>query len=160
MAFAAGAGLEVSGFEDIRVAIGLWSLGGLWGILAAITWPPVQRHIPFIKRRLAPTGTEGQPKDLRITVRGFIDGGRTLQVEVVTQGVQPPFAKFDHWRIEVRHFLEDNFEGSYSMEWQEAVSETARPKRGFTGMATQLQIELWNRTSSGVEWLEELERRI
>lgn len=33
----------VSGFEDIRVAVGLWSFAALWGAVALATWKPVRR---------------------------------------------------------------------------------------------------------------------
>lgn len=46
LAFFAGAGLEVSGFEDIRLAFALWSFAGLYGILAFATWEPVRSKIP------------------------------------------------------------------------------------------------------------------
>lgn len=48
--FLIGGGLEVSGFEDIRVAITLWSIAGVWGLIALFTWEPVLRVLRNIKR--------------------------------------------------------------------------------------------------------------
>lgn len=46
VAFVAGAGLEVSGFEDIRWAIGIWSFAALYGTLALVTLEPVRSRLP------------------------------------------------------------------------------------------------------------------
>ena len=48
--FLIGGGLEISGFEDMRVAIFLWSIAGVWGLIALFTWEPVLRVFRNIRR--------------------------------------------------------------------------------------------------------------
>jgi hypothetical protein len=52
----AGAGLEVSGFEDTRFALGIWAFCGLWALLALITWPPVAEYVPLVGRHMRTWG--------------------------------------------------------------------------------------------------------
>lgn len=44
--FLLGAGLEVGGFNDVRVAFGLWSAAGLWAVVALLSWERFQRYVP------------------------------------------------------------------------------------------------------------------
>lgn len=46
VAFLAGAGLQVSGFEDTRVALGLWAFAGLWLLVAVAASGPVRSRLP------------------------------------------------------------------------------------------------------------------
>lgn len=50
VAFLIAGGLEVSGYEDIRVAIGLWAFAGIWGLLALFTWKPVRYALGKLRR--------------------------------------------------------------------------------------------------------------
>lgn len=61
--FLVGAGLEVSPFEDIRIAIGLWSLATLWALFALITWPELRQRLPLRRSSITveTRGFEGIP---------------------------------------------------------------------------------------------------
>src|SRR3954469_15060714 len=47
IAFSFWAGLQVSGIQELWIAVVLWTIGGLWAIAAVITWPPVRQHLPI-----------------------------------------------------------------------------------------------------------------
>jgi hypothetical protein len=50
LGFLVAAGLQVSAIEDIRISIGIWSLAAIWALLLLVTWLPVQRGLPVLKR--------------------------------------------------------------------------------------------------------------
>lgn len=45
-----GIGFEVSGIEDLRAAVAVWSYCVVATLVVVITWPPVMRHLPVIRR--------------------------------------------------------------------------------------------------------------
>jgi len=78
IAFLIGGGLEVSGFEDVRIAIGLWSIAGIWTMIALFTWEPVLRVVRSIRRiRIVIVNSEGsKPKrgeERSVEEKGLLD---------------------------------------------------------------------------------------
>jgi len=53
IAFAAGLGFEIGGYESKEVAWGLWAVALLYGFIALVTWPPVRRHLPIPDYRIS-----------------------------------------------------------------------------------------------------------
>ena len=144
-------------FGVSNISLEIWVIAGLVAVIVA-SWEGGYRLWNQGQRSEPP----GQPSGDSVPeqIRHFIDEGQELRARAVVQGIDPPQAQFDHWRIQVRHFIGDNFEGQYYTDWQNSVHEDARPQQGFTGMATRGQIQLWNRIVSGIEWLQGLERQI
>ena len=65
----------MSGFEDVRVAIGLWSIAGIWTMIALFTWEPVLRVVRSIRRvRIVIVNSEGS-KLKRVEERGVEEKG-------------------------------------------------------------------------------------
>jgi hypothetical protein len=90
----AGAGLEVSGFEDIRVALALWSFAGLWALGALMVpvltrWqPPTWFVIPLLRDRVhwaryAPVITP-MSEDIGVTFELAADGQSVYQARTYT----------------------------------------------------------------------------
>ena len=75
VAFLAGTGLEVSGFEDVRLALALWAFALLWLLVAFATWSPVQSRLPKLPYTVT-VHKKGQPKivvPLSPVEKGFLD---------------------------------------------------------------------------------------
>jgi hypothetical protein len=75
--FLVGAGLQVSGIEAFPVALAIWGVAALWGLLALITLPQVAKWLPAIAitwpafHRSTPTQALIEPA---VTpAKGFID---------------------------------------------------------------------------------------
>lgn len=124
-----------------------WSLFGL-GLFTAVA-------LAFHEVR-----TISAPQALKPTLDSLIGEGESLRLKAGITAEPPPRASFDHWRIRVRHYLEENFEGGYSLGWQESVREGVRAREGFSGAATPEQFELWNQIQSGIEWLQGLNQQV
>ena len=95
IAFLVASGLEVGGFEDIRIAWGLWSFAGLWAIVALLSWKGFRMRIAQL-RAVSP---QPQPAPaLHVTVkRCRIDTENlgkyqrsVLAVDVVFKPTSPP----------------------------------------------------------------------
>ena len=52
MGFLFGVGLEVSGIEDIRLALALWTIVGVWAALALLTWGSARAFFKLELRKL------------------------------------------------------------------------------------------------------------
>ena len=102
--FLAGAGLEVFGFEDVRVALGLWSFAGLWAIIALVflkfkrRMPPSQQKesedrsiLAGDVRIITMPGIENLTPSVRFTTEGKLEQnfnlrGRPKALRFVTLG--------------------------------------------------------------------------
>ena len=84
VAFLAGAGLQLSGIEDFRFALGLWSFAALWSLLAVVSWEPVRTRMPKLPYTISiQKKTERQEishADLNI-VPLAVDGTAMLRVD-------------------------------------------------------------------------------
>ena len=64
--FLIGGGLQMSGIEDMRIAIAFWAIAGVWGLIALFTWKPVFRVLRSINRiRIVIANSNGALRDAR-----------------------------------------------------------------------------------------------
>jgi hypothetical protein len=96
---------------------------------------------------------------LREQLNLLIEGGQKLRILSTSQGNPPPTAMAKNWRVKVKEFLSRNFNARYDDKW-EAHTMHGKPQMGFTGIATTKQINLWNKLTAGIEWLEEFQNEI
>lgn len=78
--FLVGLGFHVSGIENIFIAIGLWSVAAVWGLVALVTWLPICATLACLKVEvqgynflgqypLPPPSIFGEMKLLEVKVR-------------------------------------------------------------------------------------------
>jgi len=95
--FIAALGFQVSGIQNIWLAIGLWILASVWALVAFLTWLPIGRRLTFYKGNQS-----AQQDNLRIEVKGyhFLESYPSLPYSVL--GEQKIL------EIEVRFYPKDN----------------------------------------------------
>jgi hypothetical protein len=77
ISFLVGSGLQVSGFTSVWLAVTLWTIAVVWGVIALLTWEPVRQIVRrFAIRRSA-----------AIAERGFLDF--MLDAERIPQQMVP-----------------------------------------------------------------------
>ena len=152
----AGIILQFAGYPVPYMPIWAWLLIIFIGLY-------ISQFLAFHKVRVQRDALQDKqsPKqiDLAEQLHSLVEEGRNLRILSVSQGEPPPILMAENWRIRVEQFLHSNFGKRQSDIWN-AHTIGGKPKQGFTGMATRAQIDLWNKLTAGIEWLEEFQNQI